>query len=308
MRGEQHPQLSVIVPVLNGADLIGPCIEGLLGQSLEAADFEVIVVDNGSEDGTREIVAGYPVQLLEESSHRSPYAARNAGIEHAQGKVLAFTDADCRPSLDWLERALAAMEAAEAELVGGRVNFLFSDRPTAGGLTDALWHLDVARQIATHRACMTANLLVRRPVFDAIGPFEGRVRSGADGRWTRRATDAGFRLVYAPDAEVDKPARRLGPLLAKGYRIGRGLPAAWRQRADGRGGIGRQILSQLLPPPRQRVRQQIRQRGLREAEHRSAALWWTSWLLAVVRSAGCVHGWISSSPSAAGGQGRDVDG
>jgi glycosyltransferase involved in cell wall biosynthesis len=297
MSGEERPQpeLSVIVPVLNGAELIGCCVESLLEQSLAGDSYEIIVVDNGSVDGTRELVAAYPVLLLEEISHRTPYAARNAGIERARGRVLAFTDADCRPSQQWLERALATMEAAQADLVGGRVNFVFKGRPTAGELTDALWHLDVARQIAAKRACMTANLVVKRRVVNAIGRFEASVRSGADGRWTRRATDAGFRLVYAPDAEVGKPARRLGPLLAKGYRVGRGLPAAWREWGEGRGGVGRRILSQLQPPPPRLVRERIQERGLVEAERRTVAVWWTSWLLGVARSAGSLNGLVRGS-------------
>jgi glycosyltransferase involved in cell wall biosynthesis len=284
----QSPEISVIVPVLNGADVIGSCVEGLIGQSLEEASYEIIVVDNGSVDRTREIVAAFPVQLIEEHSQRTPYAARNAGLERAQGKLLAFTDADCRPSRQWLERARAAMRGAEADLVGGRVVFTFSDRPSAGELTDALWHLDVAHQIEANRACMTANLLARREVFDAIGPFEATIRSGGDGRWTRRATDAGFSLVYASDAQVSKPARRLGSLLAKGYRIGRGLPAAWREWEGLRGGMGRRILSQMMPPRRRAVRERIHERGLIEAERRITAVWWVSWLLGVVRSLGCL--------------------
>jgi glycosyltransferase involved in cell wall biosynthesis len=291
----QAPEISVIVPVLNGVDVVGPCLESLIGQNLEEASHEIIVVDNGSTDGTRELVAAFDVLSIEERSHRTPYAARNAGIERARGGLLAFTDADCRPSRDWLQRALDAMRKAGADLVGGPVVFSFSDRPTAAELTDALWHLDVARQIETKRACMTANLLARREVFDAIGPFEATVRSGGDGRWTRKATDAGFSLVFASDARVAKPARRLGSLLAKGYRIGRGLPAAWREWGEIRGGTGRQILSQMRPPPRRAVRERVHERGLVDAERRITAVWWVSWLLGLARAAGGVESLLRGS-------------
>ena len=75
--------MSVVVPVFNGAQRISRCLEYLLAQSYPSDRREIIVVDNGSSDGTRELVGGFPVTLLSETSCRSPYAARNAGIMSA---------------------------------------------------------------------------------------------------------------------------------------------------------------------------------------------------------------------------------
>jgi hypothetical protein len=286
------PVVSIIIPVLNAAPVIENCLRAVLNQTHERERCEVIVVDNGSTDRTRDVVQAYPVRLLEETAWRSPYAARNAGIAQARGELLAFTDADCTPEPGWLRGAVEALEDEGADLLGGKVVFTFSPTASLGELTDALWHLDVRRQIETNRACMTANLVVRKEVFSAVGPFDARVRSGGDGRWTRRATDAGFKLVYGPSAEVKKPARRMVPLLRKAHRVGRGLPAAWVERGLGRGGIGAGIVRLLIPPSPSAVKQRIRDRSYQEMAGRNLQLWWSTWLLEMFRATGCLRGWL----------------
>jgi GT2 family glycosyltransferase len=288
----RSPTVSVIVPACNAAGQIRGCLAALRAQSYLHELTEVVVVDDFSEDGTAAVVVSHGATLLQQPSRAGPYAARNRGLEHARGEVVAFTDADCWPAPDWLERAILAMTGSGADLVGGRVMFRFSRRPRVGELTDALWHLDVERQIADNRACMTANLLVRRAVFEAVGSFDARVRSGGDGRWTRRATDAGFQLTYAADAVVTKEARRLGPLLAKAYRIGRGLPAAWTERGAGRSRIGRGLLRQMLPVSPAALRMQIARRGTLEMDGRLGALWASTWLMEAVRGVGVLRGWL----------------
>ena len=97
--------MSVIVPVHDGAETIGRCLDALCGLDYPEHAVEVVVVDNRSTDTTREIVASYPVRLVEERGVQSSYAARNRGVMASTGEVLAFTDADCIPDRGWL-RAL----------------------------------------------------------------------------------------------------------------------------------------------------------------------------------------------------------
>jgi glycosyltransferase involved in cell wall biosynthesis len=292
MSSRVPPLVSVIVPARNAARHIGGCLEALASQTYPRERYEVIVVDNGSSDTTRQVVEDHEVHLLQESSSCSPYPARNLGIDHARGEVLAFTDADCQPLDTWLDRGVACLHAETADLVGGRVMFTFTSTPSLGEMVDALWHLDVRRQILENQAAMTANLFVHRSVFDAIGGFDPRVRSGGDGRWTRRATDAGFALRYAPEAVVRKPARPLGGLLAKAYRVGRGLPAAWLERGVERGAIGPAIAHNVLPPRWSMVRRRIEETQVPGADATVTALWAVSWLVELVRAAGSVHGWF----------------
>jgi glycosyltransferase involved in cell wall biosynthesis len=289
----EQPMVSVIVPVRNAArDVVG-CVESLEAQSYRRDRFEIILVDNGSTDATRDLVGDRAVRLITEDRWPSPYLARNAGIDRAHGEVLAFTDADCRPERTWLEQGVGALLGEDADLVGGAVVFRYSDRPTVAELVDSMWHLDVGRQIEANRACMTANLLVRRQVVDELGGFDSRARSGGDGRWTRRATDAGFRLVFAAEAKVSKPARRLVPLLRKAFRTGRGLPGAWLERGVSSSGLGLKVLGHGVPRRPAVVAARARELGIETDAARLVALWWTSWLVELVRGVGSVRGIVA---------------
>src|SRR6267154_111138 len=98
-------RISVIIPALNEKAVIGQCLEALSCNRLPATDFEVIVVDNGSSDGTVETVrqfeAPYCLKIIHiEGVHIS--ALRNRGAAEARGEILAFLDADCLAPPKWL--------------------------------------------------------------------------------------------------------------------------------------------------------------------------------------------------------------
>lgn len=195
---------SVIIPVYNGAAVIGPCLDAVLQQELPRETYEVIVVDNGSTDGTVDVVRRYPVRLATEGV-RSSYAARNAGIRLARGAVLAFTDADCRPSHQWLSAAIE-MLAHGADMVGGRIKQDLHDRGNPWEQYDRLVFLN-QRLYVTYGWAATANLIVRRALFERVGPF--RVgESGYDQEWCLRAVAQGARLRYSTHAMVRHLTRK----------------------------------------------------------------------------------------------------
>ena len=101
--------ISVIIPVFNGAKIIKKCLDSLLRQDLKPR--EIIVVDNGSTDNTVALVGDYKeVYLLEE---KTPGAgmARNKGAREAGGSILAFIDADCQAAQDWIKEAWRILES-----------------------------------------------------------------------------------------------------------------------------------------------------------------------------------------------------
>lgn len=304
----QYPFVSVIVPVYNDLRRIATCLAALLRQTYPRDRYEVLVVDNGSADGTRDAVARFPVTLLVEDQTQSSYAARNKGLAHARGTIIAFTDSDCTPAPGWLAAGVRALDAQQADLAGGNVRFVASPRPTGAEICDSMANLRVERYIREEGAAPTANLFVRAAVFAALGPFPGQVQSGGDRLFTRRATAAGFKLVYAPEAEVAHPTRRLGALLKKQFRVGKGhhaMRAAERAAAQTNGASSGQkssggpghpaarrarklyrTLKGFLPEPLAAVTRAMREHGVPLTPALVARVWGAAWLSRVATTLG----------------------
>ncbi len=125
------PLVSVIVPVFNGEHTLGACLDSILGQSL--SDINVIVVDDASVDGSREIVAEYSahdsrVKLLTNATNMKSYGARIRGINHACGRYIGACDCDDQMPRDALRQLFNAAERSGADIVHGRARELCSGR------------------------------------------------------------------------------------------------------------------------------------------------------------------------------------
>lgn len=209
--------VSVIVPHYQDLSNLDICLAMLKQQTLPAERFEILVIDNMSPAGLArvgEIVAGRAVLL--ENPLKGAGPTRNVGAAQARGAALAFIDSDCRPAPDWLERGLAALAAAS--VVGGRVEVLVSD-PAAMSAVEAfemVFAFNNDSYIRDQGFSVSANLMVRRDVWEAVGLFRDGVSE--DVEWCWRARDAGCPVVYAPDARVGHPARRDWPELVRKWR------------------------------------------------------------------------------------------
>lgn len=193
--------VSVVVPVLDAAGTIEQCLDALQAQ-VGAPRWEVVVVDNGSTDATAQVVRRHPIgaRLLQEPA-RGPYAARNRGIEHAAGAIVAFTDADCVPNPRWIAEGVEAVHAG-AHLVGGRIVQGASPRPTIWERYDRALYLDQEEYVSNQRFAATGNLFVRADVVRDVGAFRPELTASGDYEFGRRATAAGYRLVYSDQAWV----------------------------------------------------------------------------------------------------------
>jgi glycosyltransferase involved in cell wall biosynthesis len=286
-----HPFASVITPVLNAEDRISPFLEAVRHQSYPSECYEIIVVDNGSTDQTKACVRSHSdVILLERRDIQNPYAARNTGLQNAKGNVIALLDVNCLPVKHWLECGVERLLRSDADLVGGHISFTFSREETLGEWYDSLLFVDMEDLIRRGKSCAGGNLMFNRKVMEAIGLFPENQRSGMDLYWTKKATSAGFTLVYDRNAEVRYPARKLKPLLKKVFRVGTGQPRVWLDNRMSPVKLAFLILYQFIPPGIQELKQKIRRRGKQDMYDYIGALWAIHYLQRVTLSLGWTVG------------------
>ena len=214
--------ISVIVPVFNHWHLVPGLIAALSAQSLDCRTIEVFLVDNNSDVIPEDIELPPWAHMLKCTAPGS-YAARNLGLEHARGRWIAFTDADCRPAPDWLKNALDRLAANERDdtIVAGNIVIEPGDwdNLTRAEMYDVALGLPQKRYVGRGYA-VTANLVVPRKIIDAVGGFNHKRFSGGDAEFCRTAVASGFHLTYAPDVEVTHPARtNVSELITKRRRV-----------------------------------------------------------------------------------------
>lgn len=221
-----RPTVTVVVPVHNGTDLLRGCLEALRSQTYPAELVRIVVVDNNSTEDVAAAMPNDPRFLLVRESRRGSYAARNTGLLSATGEVIAFTDADCRPHPDWLDRGVRALSAPpRAAMVGGRIRLAFAhgDARTGCELYEERYSFKQDWYLEHRNFAATANVLTWRATLDDVGVFDPSLQSRGDAQWGQRVAAAGGAQRYAGDAVVDHPARASwSELLTKSVRVARG--------------------------------------------------------------------------------------
>jgi len=281
------PDISIIIPVYNNEEGLDQLLKSIAKQTLQDNTVETIVVDNCSTDRTPEVARNHSVTLVFERDVQSSYAARNRGLEEASGNYIAFIDSDCIPEADWLQAGVGPLVNEEADLVAGRVEFLPtdpSDRSLAE-LYDSVSHLRTKQTVASGNA-PTANLFCRREVVESIGSFQTNIISGGDTEWTSKATDAGFRLEYSPEAIVSHTARRFWSLLRKNHRIGIG--GVQRGRIPSVLGWGRM----LFPRGPSEMRVRLQNKGIEVTWRRILGLFLVDWAANLARASGVTRQYL----------------
>lgn len=228
----EPPLISVVVPVRNGMPWIEHQLRALVAQQIEV-DWEVVVADNGSDDGTRSCVLAwserYPhIHLVDASARRGPGAARNTGVGVARGRLLAFCDADDVVRPGWLASMTTAL--ADADLVAGVFDFSALD-----GVPQSIPVPAATRQLGFLPFALGANFAVRREAFEAVQGFCEELSPGEDVDLCWRLQLAGYRFAVTADAAVEKRGRTgVGPIFHAALAYGRCGPQLYgRYRADG---------------------------------------------------------------------------
>jgi GT2 family glycosyltransferase len=203
------PRVSVVVCTYNGGRTLDQCLRSLA--ALNYPDCQVIVVDDGSTDDTRAILARHPFALAIHQPNRGLSVARNVGLVAATGEIVAYTDSDCYADPDWLTHLVYQIERSGAAAVGGP-NLTPPDGCLAACVAASPGqptHVLESDQVAEH--IPGCNMAFRRDALLAINGFDPVYRkAGDDVDVCWRLQQAGEWITFAPGAFVWHH-RRQGP-------------------------------------------------------------------------------------------------
>ena len=214
---------SVIIPAYNAEETLGACLEALDRQSTPKEDYEIIVVDDGSTDGTSKIAKGFNVIYMFQAN-QGPATARNRGVDTTRGDIILFTDSDCEPDHNWLQEmtnpfsdpdVVGVKGAYKTKQTGLSARFAqaeFEDR------YDLLLRHSFIDMIDTYSAAFRRNVFMDMGGFDEHFP----VANNEDTDLSYRLAAAGHKLVFNPKAFVyhthpDTLARYLKVKFWRGY-------------------------------------------------------------------------------------------
>lgn len=202
----QNPRVSVVIPAFNEEKFLASTLQSFLRQTHR--QFELLVVDNGSTDRTREIAKGYGARIISEPQKGVGFA-RDTGFRQAGGEIVATTDADTIVPADWVEKILAAFQSEPNLVAFGGLYRLYSGpllaRFVVRYLAALAWRLD--RFFSGGWSLPGANLAVRKSVFLRAGGFKTSLKLSEDAELSQRLKHYGA-VVLDPEFRVATSGRR----------------------------------------------------------------------------------------------------
>jgi len=222
---EKNAFVSIIIPTYNRKELLGKAVISLLNQSYPKNSYEIIVVDDGSTDGTEELI-----RVLEKENplslkyiyqkNRGPAVARNLGIKSAHGEVVAFCDSDCVASNNWLEEIIKGYGNDEIAGIGGTIRAIPTDSIVSQycGYIRMNEKPGVLEKTGT-TYLITGNASFRKNCLVSVGGFDKRYNlpGGEDPDICYRLERKGYKLTYNPNAIVFNPHKQTLFEFAKTY-------------------------------------------------------------------------------------------
>ena len=222
--------LSIIIPNYNGKDFVETFCQSLASQTLPSDQYEIIFVDNASTDGSIGLIERHTealpnARIIFYTEQQSSYAARNYGVENSMGEVLVFTDIDCQPQSNWLDRISKNLKNKTGDfLISGEVElFSIGEQFNHYEWYDSLFSLNQEKYAKTQTGA-TANLTVSLSAYERVGGFQPLI-SGGDRDFCQRVIAAGeTKFYYHPDIKVLHPARStVEEIKKKAVRVSEGI-------------------------------------------------------------------------------------
>jgi glycosyltransferase involved in cell wall biosynthesis len=196
-------EFSVVIPCFNAERFIHKCLSALSNQSIDRNRYEIIVVDDGSNDNTADAALDFCDRVIRTANLGSA-SARNTGVRHASGSVILFTDADCIPYPNWIETMTEPF--MNTDISGVKGAYRTSQIDWVAVFVQAEYEYKYKRLLK--ETCIdfidTYSAGFRRTVFDSVGGFDERYPGASveDQEFSFRVARAGYKMVFVPDAIV----------------------------------------------------------------------------------------------------------
>ncbi|MEO5357363.1 MAG: glycosyltransferase [Nitrospirae bacterium YQR-1] len=195
---------SVIVPAFNAERTIKDCITSLIGQNFNKADYEIIVVDDGSTDTTAEIVAASAVKYIYKPNG-GPASARNLGVKEATGEIILFTDSDCIATPEWLTEMLKPFSDPMVKAVKGAYKTPLKSPTARFAQVEFEERYEMLKKAPSIDMIDTYSAAFRKEIFDMTGGFDESfpVANNEDTELSYKLSGWGLKMVFNPDAIVN---------------------------------------------------------------------------------------------------------
>lgn len=197
--------ISIIIPAYNADKIISYCLDSLMNQTIERSEYEIIVVDDGSTDKTAEVVQCYESIRLITQHNQGPASARNNGAGEARGEIILFTDSDCVPQKNWIEKMIEPFQQ-EPDLAGVRGAYVTDQKEMTARFVQAEYEdkYDVLRKqkyidfVDTYSAGFKRDIFLQFNGYDTSFP----VACAEDVELSFRMAAKGCKIVFNPEAIV----------------------------------------------------------------------------------------------------------
>ena len=208
--GDNELRVSVVIPTYNSAESLRVCLDALSAQDFPDSDFEVFVVDDGSTDNTREVVESYaeaPANIRYwRQEHGGPALARNHGTWRTSGRIVMFTDADCKPCPNWISQMAAPFEEPGSTVAAVKGAYKTRQDGFIARFAQMefesryrkMMKREVVDFVDTYSAAFSRTVFTELEGFDTSFPLA----NNEDVEFSYRMADRGHRMVFNPDAVV----------------------------------------------------------------------------------------------------------
>lgn len=223
-------KLSIICTLLNRMHDLERFTSSLINQKTDSP-YEIILIDNGSTDGTAEYLNSLAlshsnIQYIDAKEHYgSPYSARNMGIKAASGKKICFIDGYA--SDNWVD-TISKVNNDDTYIVAGKIIIEIMESSSIYELYDSIFNLDNEKIIRRYHRAPTGNLVIPKKAFEELGYFNENIRSGGDMIFTSLAYSHGYKIIYNQNQISYYYARKKEAIIKKQIRISKGQINIWK--------------------------------------------------------------------------------